>query len=124
MMSTESSKSGSSPQPDASGQIRTPGPPRIEVPSGSDQSRVVTTPAREQEQSIRDRKNLMFDDEDLPSRAGAAGEGAAGPIVAKPFRDYLTSTPAEPLSNTAKAMLYVVGAVVLLLFLAAILKGR
>jgi hypothetical protein len=37
----------------------------------------------------------------------------------KPFKVYLRETPAEPLSPTTKAILWVVGTVVALLFLAA-----
>jgi hypothetical protein len=38
----------------------------------------------------------------------------------KPFPVYLRETPAEPLSRTTKAILWIVGAVVALLFLAAV----
>jgi hypothetical protein len=112
------------PHPDASGQIRIPGPPRIEVP-GADRRDVVIGGGREQEQSIRDRKRQLFedDDDDLPSgsRSGSAGTATA-PLVARPFADYLRTTPPTPLSQGAKAALWTAGAIVLALFALALTR--
>jgi hypothetical protein len=83
-------------------------------------SRLFSTGGREQEQSIRDRKSLMFDDEELPDTAAAAA--GAAPIVSKTFQEYLAITPPAPLSSGMKAALYATGAVVLLLLVAALLK--
>jgi hypothetical protein len=77
---------------------------------------VATPHPREQEQSIKARKKLLFDDdEDAP---------AAAPrelVVRKPFREYLQTTPAAPLSGGVKAALWAAGVVVLLLLIAALL---
>lgn len=113
-----SSNPSRGPQQDASGRARIPGPPRIDVPTAGG-GRVVTTPGREQDQSIRERKQLLFDDEELPVR----GDGQPAEVIyARPFRDYLRNTPAAALSNVTKGMLYAAGAVVLLMLLAALLK--
>ena len=67
---------------------------------------------REQEQSIKDRKKLLFDDDPPPL--------ATGPIVErKPFAVHLQKTPAQPLSTTVKAMLWAAGIVVGLLLAGA-----
>ena len=71
-------------------------------------------PTREQELSIRERKQLLFEADEIPASADA--------VPRRPFAEYLRSTPAAPLSPAAKGSLYAAGAVVLLLFLAALLK--
>ena len=65
----------------------------------------------EQERSIKDRGNELFVEPEVrvPER----------PPV-KPFEVYLRETPAEPMSTGAKVLLWVVGVVVLLLFVAAL----
>ena len=78
-------------------------------------SRKKYSPAREQELSIRERKQLLFDADE------PAGPSADAP-PRRPFAEYLRTTPAAPLSPMARNSLYAVGAVVLLLFLAALLK--
>ncbi len=120
-MSTNPSNAGSGRQTDAAGQVRIPGPARIDVPPPRETARVAASPVREQEDSIRDRKTLMFDDEELPDLGGTATVKSV--VVARSFREYLMSTPAQPLSNATKVLLYVAGAVVTLLFLAALMKG-
>ena len=62
-----------------------------------------------------DRPDHLFDD-DVP----APSEGEAGD--SKTFADYLRETPPAPLDPTTKAILSVVGVVVVLLMIAAILK--
>ncbi|SIO30430.1 hypothetical protein SAMN05444166_3631 [Singulisphaera sp. GP187] len=63
---------------------------------------------REQEQSIKARKREIFEEEQ-----------SFGPR--KPFADYLARTEATPLSTGQKAVLWGVGALVVLLLLAALL---
>ena len=71
-------------------------------------------PTREQQLSIRERKQLLFE----------ADEPVVDPDAAprRPFAEYLRTTPAAPLSSATKGVLYGVGGLVLLLFLAALLK--
>jgi hypothetical protein len=64
---------------------------------------------REQEQSIKARKREIFDEE----------EQSFGPRI--PFADYLAMTEATPLSTGQKAMLWGIGALVVLLLVAALL---
>jgi hypothetical protein len=64
----------------------------------------------EQEHSIKAREHEVFA---KPLRAGASKK-------VKPFVVYLRETPAEPLAGTTKIMLWMTGAIVGLLFLAAI----
>ena len=72
-------------------------------------------PTREQEHSIRERKQLLFEaDEPITG---------ADTVVRRPFAEYLRTTPAAPLSPMVRGSLYGVGALVLLLFLAALLKA-
>ena len=71
---------------------------------------------REQEHSIKARKQSMFGEDELADRP------AAGPT--KPFAEYVRTTAAAPLSTLAKAGLWGAGVVVVLLLLAALLKGR
>jgi hypothetical protein len=75
-----------------------------------------TTQHQTQEQSIKARKNELFEEE-----ARNAEEGV-GPV--RPFRAYLRETPAAPLSLGVKASLWGTGAVVGLLFVAAIAGGH
>jgi hypothetical protein len=67
-----------------------------------------------QEQSIKARKHQLFDDD-------TSEFAVKGPR--KPFEAFLKETPAEPLSGTAKAILWAAGMVVILLLVAALLKG-
>jgi hypothetical protein len=71
------------------------------------------TPRRREseEQSIKARKKELFEEE---QRADAA----SGPK--KPAKVYLMQTPAAPLSPGVKATLWIVGAIVVLLLLAAL----
>jgi hypothetical protein len=65
-----------------------------------------------QEQSIKARKNELFEEE--------------APVFlnsSRPFRDFLRETPAEPLSGAAKAMLWVAGVIVAVLLVAALSKS-
>jgi hypothetical protein len=70
---------------------------------------------RTQEQSIRARKNQLFDKDELP------GDSSAGPRMS--LRDCLRATPAAPLSPMVKGILWAVGIVVLLLLAAALATG-
>jgi hypothetical protein len=65
---------------------------------------------REQEQSIKARKREIFEEEQRDT----------GP-PRKPFSAYIASTPPVPLSTGQKAALGAVGALVVLLLLAALL---
>jgi hypothetical protein len=67
-----------------------------------------------QEQSIKARKHQLFDDD-------TSEFAVKGPR--KPFATFLKETPADPLSGTAKAILWAAGAVVILLLVAALFKG-
>jgi len=73
----------------------------------------MTSDRQTQEQSIKDRKKQLYD-ADAPAVA-------VGPH--KPFQDVLRSTPAAPLSTATKAALWAVTVVVLLLLVAALMKG-
>jgi hypothetical protein len=68
---------------------------------------------REQEQSIKDRKKLIYDDDPTPM-SGSVG---------KPFVLYLRETPPQPLSLGLKAALWAAGIVVLLLLAGALYKS-
>ena len=70
---------------------------------------------REQEDSIKDRKKLLFDKEDTP----IAFKG----VERKPFALYLRQTPPQPLSAGLKALLWATGIVVGLLLLGAVWKS-
>jgi hypothetical protein len=70
---------------------------------------------RTQEQSIRARKNQLFDKDELPD------DLSAGPR--KSLRDCLRETPAAPLSPIVKVILWAIGIVVLLLLAAALATG-
>ena len=72
-------------------------------------------PSREQELSIRERKQLLFES-DAPATARADASSR------RPFAEYLRTTPAEPLSPAAKGVLYGVGGLVVLLLVAAVMK--
>ncbi len=67
---------------------------------------------REQEQSIKERKHLLYEDDPSPPD-----------MSRKPFRLYLKETPAAPLSMGAKLLLWGVGLVVGGLLLAAMYRG-
>ena len=71
-------------------------------------------PMEEQDRSIRARKNQLFDDSnhDLPT------------ISKRPFADYLKTTPGAPPTQGQKTAFWSIAAVVILLFLAAILGRR
>jgi hypothetical protein len=66
----------------------------------------------QQDQSIKARKYQLFEERD---QSGGAD---------KPFTEYVRVTPPAALSPAAKAMLWGIGALVVLLFLAAFLFGR
>ncbi len=70
-------------------------------------------PRQTQEQSIKARKNQLFDD-----HAPAPDLGSS-----KPFKDFLRDTPAAPLSGGTKAVLWTAGVLVALLLVAALMKG-
>lgn len=65
----------------------------------------------EQEFSIKRREHELFVSAD--SQTGT-------PAAARPFKDYLRETPAAPLSTEIKAVFWVVGVIVTVLFLAAL----
>jgi hypothetical protein len=65
----------------------------------------------EQERSIKDREEELFFEPDEP--------GPAKPPP-KPFPVYLRDTPPNPMSPATKTVLWIVGILVLLLFLAAL----
>jgi hypothetical protein len=68
-------------------------------------------PQRTQEQSIKARKRELYeDDEPIPDSTGPR----------RSFRECLRTTPADPLSTLFKALLWVVGTLVILLLLAAL----
>jgi hypothetical protein len=64
----------------------------------------------EQESSIKAREHELYV-KPLPADGGQ---------VCRPFPEYLRETPAEPLSATTKAILWIVAVLVVLVFLAAI----
>ena len=67
-----------------------------------------------EEQSIKARAKLIYDNEAAPS----------GPKLArKPFVAYLRETPPTPLSPMAQAILYAIAVVTVLLLIAAMVKG-
>ncbi|MFO0950239.1 MAG: hypothetical protein U0835_03630 [Isosphaeraceae bacterium] len=81
----------------------------------SDNPKLNRESVEHQDQSIKVRKSQLFE----PT---AAGEPAA---PTRPFTEYLRDTPPAPVSPAVKAVLWGVGLVVLLLFLAAFLAvGR
>ena len=69
---------------------------------------------REQEDSIKDRKKLLFDNDDPPFIA--TGDR-------KPFALYLKETPPQPISGLVKAMLWAVGIAVGVLLMGAMWKA-
>lgn len=71
---------------------------------------------REQEQSIKERKQLLFE-EDEPRVEVSSG------MERKPFAEYLRTIPAAPLSTGAKAAIWGLGVLVALLLAAALFKG-
>jgi hypothetical protein len=100
-------------QPDDS-PIKPRVPPRVEVPQA--RPKVISAAGREQEQSIRERKQLLFEEDEAPTRP------ALEPEPVKPFPEYLRTTPAAPLSGLARAILWGAGLLVVLLFVAALVK--
>ncbi len=72
-----------------------------------------TPQPRSQEQSIRARKHSLYEDDDLP--------GLDGPR--RSFRECLRTTPAAPLPTLVKALLWVVGILVILLLAAALVAS-
>jgi hypothetical protein len=75
--------------------------------------------SREQDQSIKARKKLLFDDEEDGRTASASSA-----VERKSFAEHLRSTPAAPLSPGLKALLGVAAAVVVLLLVAVLVKAR
>jgi hypothetical protein len=69
---------------------------------------------RTQEQSIKARKNQLFDSDEPV-------ESSSGPR--KSLQDCLRETPAAPLSPMVKAILWAIGVVVLLLLAVALATG-
>lgn len=67
-----------------------------------------------EEQSIKSRKAQLFEAAQEPA-------GSTGPR--KSFPEYLRETPPAPLSAGTKALLWLVGAIVVLVFLAALMRG-
>jgi hypothetical protein len=79
----------------------------------SDKPPVSRESVEHEDQSIKVRKSHLFEPTD------------EGPAEVLPFEEFLRSTPPTPLSPGVKAALWVVGAIVALLFLAALLSvGR
>jgi hypothetical protein len=72
-------------------------------------------PQRTQEQSIKARKHQLFE-ADEPVRSETDGPRQS-------FQDCLKTTPAEPLSTPIKALLWVMGTVVILLLIIALATG-
>ena len=70
-------------------------------------------PPREQEQTIRTRKQFLFDAEEAQS-----GDGKPS----KSFAEYVRVTPAAPLNPMIKAALWAAGAIVVLLLILTIMK--
>ena len=64
-----------------------------------------------QEQSIKARKHQLFE-ADAPAEVGSG----------RPFRDFLRTTPAAPLSGLTRAALWAAGVVVALVLVAALFK--
>jgi hypothetical protein len=69
----------------------------------------------EQERSIKDREEQLFFEPDDPATAKPPP---------KPFPAYLRETPPNPMSPAIKTLLWIVGIVVLLLFLAALWRAH
>jgi hypothetical protein len=70
-------------------------------------------PQRTQEQSIKARKHQLFEaDEPDP---------ATGPR--RSFQECLRTTPADPLSTLLKALLWIIGTIVILLLIVALVTG-
>jgi hypothetical protein len=68
----------------------------------------------ESEQSIKARRHELYEEEPPPA--------VAGPLTRKPFAAYLRDTPAAPLSPTVRALLWLVGVVVVALLVIAVLQ--
>ena len=65
-----------------------------------------------QEQSIKDRKKQLYE-----------AEAPASVESSLPFKDFLRTTPAAPLSIGVKAALWILGVIVVLLLVGALMKG-
>ena len=74
----------------------------------------------EQEQTIKSRKQLLFDEDDPGSRA--APTELQGSSRRRTFAEYVRETPAAPLSGGVKAALWGVGALVALLLVLTVLR--
>lgn len=70
----------------------------------------------EQEISIKERKRLLFEEDEPLAEVIPVGER-------KPFAEYLRTTPAAPLSQGARVVLWGVGVLVALLLILALFKG-
>ena len=79
----------------------------------SDKPRVSRESVEHQDQSIKVRKSQLFE----PKAPEVA------PVAARPFSDYLGTTPPAPLSPGVKATLWAVGVLVALLFLTALMTA-
>ncbi|MFO0889435.1 MAG: class I SAM-dependent methyltransferase [Isosphaeraceae bacterium] len=85
------------------------------APSGDGSMTSERRSTPEQERSIKERERELF---------VAPEEKSAAKTPVKPFAVYLRETPAEPLSTAVKVILWAVGIVVVLLFVAAIWRSR
>ena len=70
---------------------------------------------REQDQSIKDRKRLLYED-DAPLASSVKPQS-------KPFALYLRETPAAPLALWVRAALWAAGLVVAMLLVGAVMKS-
>ena len=73
-------------------------------------------PPREQEQTIRTRKQFLFDAEEVPVVDGDPSRPR------KSFAEYLRETPATPLNGLTKAAVWGAGALVVLLLILTVMK--
>jgi hypothetical protein len=73
----------------------------------------------DQDQSIKDRRKLLFDEEELLAKPDTNAS-----VVRKPFRTYLAETPAAPTSAGMNWLVWGAVAIVALLFAASIWKSQ
>ncbi len=106
------------------GPYRIPGPIEIELDEPGQEDRVISLGGREQDESIRDRSQLLFEEEDeelaTTQKKEEAGEGKE--LIYRPFQYYLRTTPASPLGQTTKNLLYTVFGILAVLLVAALIK--
>lgn len=70
---------------------------------------------KDQDQSIKARKKLLYEEDEVPPSALSDGDRL-------PFRAYLSKTPAAPLPIGTKALLWLAAVIVGLLLLVTILR--